>query len=189
MRAPGKSRRSGYALIMSLLLLVMTSLAVTLALQRAQTDAQREREDELLFVGDQFRQAIRAYTLSPGLPSEYPARLEDLLEDKRWPSPRRYLRKIYPDPMTGRADWLLDLSQGRVIGVRSSSLREPLRHAGFPLDDMAFSEVASYSEWRFDAVISGRARAAVPQTLPPNGEGSSGQSGGQVSSSRTTTTP
>jgi type II secretory pathway pseudopilin PulG len=165
-------RSAGYALITALLLLVIASLAVTLAVQKAQTGAQREREAELLFVGDQFRQAIRAYASAPGLPSQYPEALEDLLADKRWPVTRRYLRRIYMDPVMGKADWELDKAQGRIVGVHSPSERAPLRHAGFSQDDAAFEQAETYADWRFSAVAtSGRGRGSpqpgqVPAAQP-----------------------
>src|SRR5207237_7930193 len=47
--------------------------------------AQREKERELLFVGDQYRQAIGSYYRhSPGT-GAYPKKLEELIEDKRFP--------------------------------------------------------------------------------------------------------
>jgi type II secretory pathway pseudopilin PulG len=169
---PAWARQSaGYALVMALLLLVLASLAVTLAVQKAQTEAQREREAELLFVGNQFRQAIRAYALAPGLPAQYPETLEDLLVDKRWPVTRRYLRRIFPDPMTGRADWELDKAQGRIVGVHSASGRAPLRHAGFSLDDAAFEQAQTYADWRFSAAaMSGRGRGSPQPRQTPDAQ-------------------
>src|SRR5580765_3092247 len=68
--------------------------------------AQREKERELLFVGEQFRQAIALYYWrTPGGAHQYPKSLEALLEDQRWPVTQRYLRKIYRDPVTGTTDW------------------------------------------------------------------------------------
>ena len=67
--------------------------------------AQRDKEAELLFVGEQFRAAIESYYLkSPG-ERAYPKKLEDLVEDKRFPMPMRHLRRIYRDPITGGTDW------------------------------------------------------------------------------------
>ena len=171
--ASGGGRTQGYALIAALILLVLASLAVTLAVHRASTDARRERETELLFVGDQYRWAIHGYASAPGVPAQYPEKLEDLLEDRRLPVPRRYLRRIYPDPMTGKADWRFELSQGRIVGVHSSSTAAPLRHAGFAPGDEGFADARDYTQWRFLATqVSPPEQAAtqVPNTSGPGPE-------------------
>ena len=67
--------------------------------------AQREKERELLFIGSQFRNAIESYyNKSPGA-KVYPQKLDDLVEDKRFPMPQHHLRRVYRDPMTGKAEW------------------------------------------------------------------------------------
>lgn len=77
-----------------------------------QIKAQREKEQELLFIGDQFRKAIMSYYNNPltGV-RQYPEKLEDLLEDKRGPVPIRHLRKIYIDPMTRDDEWGLVIEE------------------------------------------------------------------------------
>ena len=69
-------------------------------------DQQREREKELLFVGEQFRQAIGSYyENTPSNIKQYPNKLEDLLQDNRLPNLKRHLRKIYNDPITNSSNW------------------------------------------------------------------------------------
>ena len=86
------------------------------------TLSQTERERELLFIGGEFSRALqRYYDASPAEPKAYPARLEDLLEDKRHQVPMRHLRKIYVDPMTNNRDWGLVMSQGQIRAVHSRS--------------------------------------------------------------------
>jgi type II secretory pathway pseudopilin PulG len=56
---------------------------------------QREKERELLFVGNQFRQAIALYyERTPGAVKHYPSKLEELLADERYNPPQHYLRKL-----------------------------------------------------------------------------------------------
>ena len=57
--------------------------------------SQREKEAELLFRGNQFREGIASYYKKE---QRYPHSLEQLLEDKRYPMPVRHLRKLYRDP-------------------------------------------------------------------------------------------
>jgi type II secretory pathway pseudopilin PulG len=144
------SEGAGYAMVMALLLLAIASLGVMLAVQIAQTDARRERELELLFVGDQYRQALIAYASAPGVPQQYPQRLEDLLEDHRLPATRRYLRRLYPDPITDSGQWGLDLFQGRIVGVHTLSQGEPLIHGNFPDGYGAFEKAKTYADWKFN---------------------------------------
>ena len=73
-------------------------------LDNAAISDQRAREGELLYVGNLYRDAIRQYSEStPAGARPYPDRLDDLLRDPRYPVVRRYLRRPYPDPFTGRA--------------------------------------------------------------------------------------
>ncbi|WP_439536891.1 hypothetical protein [Methyloversatilis sp.] len=91
------------------------------------TLAQTERERELLFIGGEFSRALQRYfDASPAEPKSYPATLQDLLEDKRQPTPLRHLRKLYFDPMTRSQDWGLVVSGGQIRAVYSKS-EQPAR--------------------------------------------------------------
>jgi type II secretory pathway pseudopilin PulG len=178
----------GYALIAALILLVIASLGVVVAVQRAQLEAQREREAELLFVGDQFRQALAAYASAPGVPKQYPQALEDLLEDKRTPQTRRYLRHIYPDPMTGKADWELERAQDRIVAVHSRSTVHPLRHSGFSQLDADFAMAETYQQWRFSTADAPGA-SVPPLAQGGSSQGSSPQTGPGTPSGNSSDTP
>ena len=112
---------------------------------------QRQREHDLLFIGNQFRLAIGRYYLNQSGPQkEYPKRLEDLLRDPRHPGSIRYLRKLYVDPMTGSTDWgLLKTPDGSILGVYSKSNRKPIKNAMFHPIDRHLERKAKYSEWKF----------------------------------------
>lgn len=114
----------------------------------------REKEADLLFIGQEFREAIALYYLrSPGQVQEYPRSLEDLLSDTRFGGTQRYLRKIYRDPMTGKAEWGLILSPaGRIMGVHSLSRDEPMKTGNFKDAIREFSGSKSYIDWRFQFV-------------------------------------
>ncbi len=109
----------------------------------------REKERDLLFIGAEFRRAIANYhRLTPQAAKELPRRLEDLLEDRRGPAPLRHLRRIYPDPLTGRTEWGQVVVQGRVTGVYSLARGVPLRQGDFSESD-AFAGARRYADWRF----------------------------------------
>lgn len=151
MQAMGRSSRTGSAGFTYLgILLAVAFLGIALAAVGTvwTTTLRREREAQLLFVGDAFRLAIASYYASG---RQLPQELDDLVEDKRTPLPRRHLRRIYLDPMTGRADWqLLRDPDGGIFGVASSSQRAPLKRANFSPEDAQFEKAACYCEWRFE---------------------------------------
>jgi type II secretory pathway pseudopilin PulG len=112
--------------------------------------AQREKEAELLFVGHQYRNAIAHYRAAAGGGTQLPRELQDLLQDERSPVPRRFLRKLYPDPMTGKDDWtLIRTENGGIIGVASSSAASPIKKKNFDLADDSFEDKECYCDWQF----------------------------------------
>lgn len=85
-------------------------------------------------------------------PRGYPASLDELLKDERFPGIRRHLRKVFVDPMTGKAEWGLVQVSGRIVGIHSLSAAVPIKQAGFEGDEQTFTGAQSYSEWVFGAV-------------------------------------
>jgi type II secretory pathway pseudopilin PulG len=114
--------------------------------------ARRDKEAELLFVGEQYRSAIESYYLkSPG-DRAYPKKLEDLVEDKRFPMPMRHLRRLYPDPITGSTDWgLVEMpNNGGIMGVYSKSEEKPIKQGNFMgARQEPFADAESYAKWAF----------------------------------------
>lgn len=106
-----------------------------------------------------------------------PASIDDLLEDKRFPVPLHHLRRAYPDPMTGKADWKLLIEGGRIYGVYSSSTAETIKRARFPRRYAEFANARTYAEWQFFYVPPGRGIPGTnpgPQTPAPNTRGGKG---------------
>lgn len=113
-------------------------------------ESRREKEKELLFVGEEFRRAIGSYyQLRPSGTHQYPESLEELLLDRRFPMPVRHLRRLYRDPLSQSADWELIRQQGRIVGVASRDAGVPIKMAGFSGRQEGFAGAASYREWRF----------------------------------------
>jgi type II secretory pathway pseudopilin PulG len=140
-----------------------------------QQTRQREKERELLFVGNQFRQALERYYENPppGKAKQFPQKLEDLLRDDRHPDVRRYLRKLYPDPMTSGAEWgLLRGTDKAIVGLYSLSDGEPLKTANFDPEDAELVGKRHYHEWRFIAMNGGVAAEAVTARAADNAMGS-----------------
>jgi type II secretory pathway pseudopilin PulG len=138
-----------YIGILLAIALIGTQLALAGVIWSFQQDRQKERE--LLFVGDQFRTAIGRYYLNPqGPQKEYPKRLEDLVRDSRYPGTVRHIRKIYADPITGKARWrLVTTPDCRIIGVYSLSEKAPIKVGNFSPPYNALEKKARYADWQF----------------------------------------
>lgn len=129
----------------------------------------REKEEELIFNGNQIRNAIDMYNQQPGQVGRYPTSLEDLVKDPRFPNTKRYLRKIYLDPVTNSANWaVVKGANGEIVGVHSMSDDEPAKKANFSSADKAFEGKMKYSEWVFMASIR---HVSAPTVTKPSGPG------------------
>lgn len=134
-----------------MIFVALMGVGLALAGQVWHTTAQRDKEKELLFVGEQFHKAIaRFYEGSPGDAKKFPRSLEDLLDDQRYPTTMRHLRRIYIDPMTGLSDWgFITAPDGSIMGVHSISEEEPRKVWGFQKDYAQFDAAKKYSDWKF----------------------------------------
>ena len=146
----GRPAQSGFSYLFVLMAIALIGVGLAAAGTLWRSESQRAREAELLFIGDQYRQAIRSYyTLEPGLP-RFPASIDELLEDRRRTAIVRHLRRAWRDPMTGDAFVLIQTPDGKgIVGVQSASTAAPFKTAGFALADEAFTEKQSYAEWQF----------------------------------------
>ena len=160
-------RQRGATLLLLLVMVVIMGLAAGMAGQSWRSTMQRAREAELLWRGQQYQKAIASYYAVKHGQQMFPAKLEDLLKDPRFPNVVRHLRRLYNDPMTGE-DWaLVTDSSKRIIGVRSRSDLEPFRKDGFPksLDKLKGKE--AYDEWEFVFVLSNKKPVRkMPITTP-----------------------
>lgn len=164
---PARGER-GFTYLLVLFFVALVGAGLAALSQMWVTAAQRDREADLLFAGNAYRQAIgRYYEATPGGIKSFPPTLEALLKDPRFPDARRHLREPYPDPMSGKADWVpIKAPQGGIMGVASASEEAPLKRKGFNGADRVFEEQAErlkeklrYRDWEF-VYVPGR-------NLPP----------------------
>lgn len=152
-----------YLAVLFAVAIIGAVLAATVVVWHQQV--QRDKEQELLFIGDAYRVAIAAYyEKTPGTTKQFPKKLEDLLEDKRQTQLTRYLRKLYLDPMTASKEWGLVTGPGGIIGVYSRSKRAPIKTAKFEEVDREFIGAASYMDWKF---VYTAPAPATPIPAPP----------------------
>jgi type II secretory pathway pseudopilin PulG len=109
------------------------------------TQIKREKEQELLFRLGEIRRGIIRYRADH---NRLPKELKDLLDDRTQLQTRRYLRRLYTDPMTGKADWSLKLVMDRsgvvsgIEDVHSTSAAKPLK--SLPGKN---AESSTYKDW------------------------------------------
>lgn len=98
-----RKRDAGYALLLVVFLAAVLMLSLAVAIPPALHQGQREKEEELIFRGEQYQRAIGRFYKKYG---RYPNTIDELLRT----NDRGYLRKEFPDPMTKDGKW-------RVIGL------------------------------------------------------------------------
>ncbi|HEY8535837.1 MAG TPA: type II secretion system protein [Vicinamibacterales bacterium] len=144
-----RSGERGYAMAGLLVAIAVMSLMLSVAMPAYRTMVQREKEEELIWRGQQYDRAIQLYRRKTGAPG--PPSLDVLIEGK-------YLRKKYKDPITNDDFEIVPVSAmpaaeglpqqrqayGQLIGgVRSKSKARSLR---------VLNGRSRYNEWQFTYV-------------------------------------
>ena len=142
--------QAGFAYIWTLLLVAFMGIGSSIGAELYSTSVRRDKERELLFIGHEFRAAIARYHGSAAAgPQMYPLTLQDLVKDPRFPNAKRHLRRLYADPITGKAEWGLIRVEGRIVGVHSLSQRAPVKVDNFDDHDSGFRHKGRYADWTF----------------------------------------
>lgn len=135
--------------------IVIIGVTTSVVAQSWKMASKMEKEEELLWRGNQIRQAIGGYyeyrkKMHGGQAGNYyPTQLQDLVSDPGRVG-YRWLRRVYDDPITGKDDWVLIRTTGGIKGVHSSSTKEPLKKDNFREADSSFTGKTHYSEWVFE---------------------------------------
>ena len=104
----------GYAMAALLVALAIMAILLTVAMPVWRHQAQREKEAELVFRGEQYARAIALFRFkNANIPNAFPPSIDSLVQG-------RFLRKKYKDPMTKDGEFVL-------IGVGSAATRHQRR--------------------------------------------------------------
>lgn len=172
--APRQRRCGGFTYIALVIFITIIGMVGALTLKADALLRRAAAEEELLAIGADFGDALKSYAaVTPrGQPTQ-PRKLEDLLRDTRFPEPRRHLRKIFVDPITGKAEWGVEYQgeQGGVIAVYSLSRSRPLKVGNFDKRFSGFENREHISDWKFAAtgtsLVTAAAREERPGAAPP----------------------
>lgn len=121
-----KRAHFGFTYLAVLFALAISSVAMSGALSLWSIEEKRDREIALLFIGNQYRQAIASYYEStPGESRQYPHHLHELIDDRRVSPTLRHLRRPYADPVSGKPWALMRTAEWTISGVYTSPARSP----------------------------------------------------------------
>lgn len=157
------SSATGFSYVGLLIMIAIVGAMAAGAFSAGAMMQRRMAEEELLFVGSQFHKAIKTYyESSPKGSQPYPNQLSDLVLDPRFTGTRRHLRKIFNDPLTGKAEWgLMQAPSGGIMGIYSLSPERPIKTSGFDTEFAAFESKISYSEWGFAYIPASTGESAA----------------------------
>ena len=164
---PAANQR-GFTYLGLIILLAILALVAAAGLKMGTVLQRAAAEEELLEIGAQFSEALRSYAAAtpPGKPTQPPT-LQDLLKDPRFPNPRRHLRKIFVDPITGKAEWGIVWLGDKVgvLGVYSLSETRPLKIANFDIRFLNMENREKISDWKF---LMAGGESSLGTAIPPN---------------------
>ncbi len=163
----GRQSQRGFSYLFMLFFVAITAAALAALGQAWSTAAERERERELEFRGNEIARAILSYQKAVAGRLESPRSLDDLLEDRRTPNARHHLRQRYPDPFTGKPDWVLvpDVTDR----LRFSAVHSASEHVLLRTRRSDGQAVRLAKEWEFRALDfeGGQAPGAASDPATP----------------------
>ena len=109
-----KRDERGFAMLLVFALAASASLLLYMQVPRIAFEAQRNQEQLLIERGEEYKRAIQLFVRKEG---RYPATLDELENLNN----RRYLRRRYADPFTGKTDW-------RIVHIQNGVFTDSLLH-------------------------------------------------------------
>ena len=187
----GRAGRQGFVLLSLLFFVAAIAIQVAISLPQAAMQAQRVREERLIYRGKQYKRAVQLYFRKH---QKYPEKIDDLEETNG----QRFLRRRYKDPLTGEDEWrLIHMgADGRMTdsliydteeeeGQEGSSLYRGTRSSvpmGSSVGFQGYSAGLTTPDGRFRGAERARAvRQSAAPTIPgqsaPGAYGGTGQPG------------
>ena len=172
------SNERGFAMAGLLVGIALLSLGLSIAMPTWRTLVQREKEEELIWRGQQYDRAIQLYrkkNATPGAPS-----IERLIEG-------RFLRRKFKDPITGGDFEVVGVSQVAPIGTGNApGVQQPQRGYGQLIGGVRSKNKAksfrvlngrtTYADWQFTYVPwKPGGQPTVPGQQSPSGGPAAGQ--------------
>ena len=174
--ASSPERERGFTFLWLIFVLAVVAAGLAAIAQPISLAAQRDREAELMFRGKEIARALSSYwAATPGEAKQLPLTLDDLVDDRRGARPVHHLRRVYADPFTGRADWVLVMTEdGRISAVHSQSSTPALRTVDLPksldnADVPISSRVFSFTPVSVASAASSPASSASQPFHQPSG--------------------
>lgn len=165
-RSHGRRANLGFTYIGLIVLVAIIALVAASSIKLGALLQRRAAEQDLLEIGAAFSEALRSYAeaSAPEQPKS-PTTLAQLLRDPRYAAPKRHLRQLYADPMTGQTEWGLVLGPDHrsIIGIHSLSNARPIKLANFAPGFEQLENKAHISDWKF--MLPG----AIAVPVPPPG--------------------
>jgi len=165
-----KTHVRGFTYLSLIIVVAIIGMVAASAIKLGSVLQRSRAEHELLDIGTAFSDALKSYAdaTPQGMPPQPPS-LKELLKDPRFPGTRRHLRKIFVDPMTGKAEWgIVYLGEkSGVVAVYSLSEARPVKIANFPLRYSGFEGKSSISEWKFSMEKQAEISPSVSLTQQP----------------------
>lgn len=168
-----RKQEGGYALLFVFLMAAVIAISLWMEIPRVAFETQRQKEQLLIDRGEQYKRAIRMFLAAN---KRWPSKIEDLESFNN----RRFLRKRFVDPMTGKEEWrIIHIANGILTDSLVQKPKGPQQNQGSQSQLVAEIPVSAGDVTPGQATVNlgNRRRASDGMTLPP---GVGAQGGGQV---------
>jgi hypothetical protein len=170
------SSERGVAFLILMMVLTMLLISLTVSIPDVITQGQREKEEELLFRGDQYARGILLYHRQF---NKYPQTVDDLLKKTNG---YRFLRHPFRDPMTRSGKWRFIHANAAGVIFDSKTLtppkpKKPLE-GGSSGDTQSSQEAGGQGQGQENS--EGRSRFSGGSNLSPESQPGSGSGDNEV---------